>query len=95
MVATYAGQTMQAGTVSFPASDINSNIIITITLAAGWSLTSDNESVKIQGYNTTPPASNPAPGQFKTYKGNSLTVTVPSFAFYGIHLDVRRIVPCP
>lgn len=93
-VTLYAGQTMPAGTVMFSAPDLDGNITITITLASGWSLTSDNESVKIQGYNAVPPASNPAPGLFTTYKGNALTTTVPKFAYYGIHLDVRRVVPC-
>ncbi|MGJ7030222.1 hypothetical protein [Niabella hirudinis] len=94
-VTIYAGQTMAAGTASFSAPDIDGNVTITIKLAAGWSLTSDNESVKIQGYIGVPPAKNPAPGQFTTYKGNALTITVPKFEYYGIHLDVRRVVPCP
>lgn len=95
----YAGQTYEAGSVTF-SDVVNGNITITITLGSDWSLQVDEygnilpEAVKIQGYETTPPASNPSPGQF-AYKGNSLTVTVPAFNFYGIHLDVRKQVVCP
>ncbi len=57
----------------------------------------NTDAVKIQGYNTAPSGKNPAPGQFTTYKGSSLTPSVAQFANYGIHLDVRKafVVDCP
>ena len=91
-VTLFAGQTMNAGSVNFAMSGMD--VQITITLNEGWSLVPGNESVKIQGFTSTPPASNPAPGQFTTYKGNELTVTVPYFNFYGVHVDVQKVVPC-
>jgi hypothetical protein len=80
----WAGQSKNAGTVE----KIGGNLVI--TLANGFELNPEvSESVKIQGY-TTLPADRPAAGQFKTYKGTSLTVPVGSFPFYVIHLDVRK-----
>lgn len=90
-----AGQTLSAGTVEFSAP-VSGEVTITITLASGWSLQNGNESVKIQGY-TSAPTESPSPGQFDTYKGTSLVIQVPQYAFYGVHVDVRkqREVPCP
>lgn len=87
----YAGQSMLAGTATFSAV-VDGKVTITINLD-GWALQDVSESVKIQGYDAAP-SGNPAPGQFTTYKGTALTVTVPAYAFYGIHLDVREIVEC-
>jgi hypothetical protein len=89
-VTIYAGKTIDIGTAKLTSG------VLTITLKNGWELMSNSSSVKIQGYNTAP-SGNPAPGQFTTYKGNSLTPTLSSFSFYGIHLDVRKSfeVPCP
>lgn len=89
----YAGQTNYAGTATLsPHAD---GVEIAIELEDGWELQPmTSEGVKIQGYESTPPAKNPAPGKFTTYKGNSLTVVVDEFAFYGIHLDVRKEVDC-
>jgi hypothetical protein len=92
-VTLWAGQHNNAGTVKFE-NDMG-DVKITITLAEGWSLQDVAEAVKIQGYATTPPASNPAPGQFTTYKGNDLIITIGEFAFYGIHVDVQKLVECP
>ncbi|MDL2208108.1 hypothetical protein LJB97_00630 [Parabacteroides sp. OttesenSCG-928-O15] len=87
-VPVFAGQTIEAGSVTF-SEVVNGNITITITLTGGWELNVDKkETVKIQGYDVAP-SGNPAPGQFATYKGESLVVEVPASAFYGIHLDVR------
>jgi hypothetical protein len=84
----YAGQTMEAGTVTFSA-ETNGEIDITIVLNSGWRLAEGVfESVKIQGYENAP-SGNPSPGLFTTYKGESLTVTVPLYNFYGVHLDVE------
>lgn len=93
IVTLFAGQTYNAGTVNLSDPN-NGNVTITITLGTGWSLQNVEEAVKIQGYDVKPPAMNPAPGLFTTYKGNELTVTVPKAKYYGIHLDVRLAVPC-
>jgi len=80
--------------IFFPAV-AEGQVTITISLEDGWELDpSETESVKIQGYSNAP-SGNPAPGRFTTYNGNNLTVTVPEFNFYGIHLDVLKAIPCP
>lgn len=87
-----AGQHHEAGEIVFsPITD--GKVTITITLKDGWELQDVEESVKIQGYDKTPPSKNPAPGQFEN-KGEELTVTLDFYNYYGIHLDVRREVPC-
>ena len=90
-VTLYAGQTTAVGTATLSGG------VLTISLTNGWELVPNTDAVKIQGYSNTPPASNPAPGQFTTYKGSSLTPSVGSSTFYGIHLDVRKSfeVECP
>ncbi len=101
-VTLWAGQTFNAGTVSFSAVS-GGMVTITISFASGWGLNPTDEQgdpilegVKIQGYTATPPANNPAPGLFTTYKGNNLTVSVPQYAFYGVHVDVAySSVDCP
>ena len=94
-VVLYAGKNMEAGSVSMSEVS-NGEVTITITLGAGWSFQDVGEPVKIQGYNSRPPASNPSPGRFAN-KGSSLVVTVPAANYYGIHLDVRKQieVECP
>jgi hypothetical protein len=86
----YAGQSQLAGYVTFVSN--GNKVTINIDLQ-GWALQDVNEPVKIQGYNKAPNG-NPAPGQFSTYKGTSLNIEVGKQSFYGIHLDVRQIVPC-
>jgi hypothetical protein len=93
-VTLFAGQTMEAGTVTFSAPDGDGNVTITIELNDGWRLEDVEEAVKIQGYDSPPPPQNPAPGLFTTYKGNDLEVTVPAYAFYGVHVNVEFEV-CP
>lgn len=92
-VTLYAGKTIPVGTVSFSAV-ADGQVTITIALSGGWSLDDVDEPVKIQGYDVAP-SGNPSPGLFTTYKGSDLTITVPAYAFYGIHLDVRIPVECP
>ncbi|MCK4679071.1 MAG: hypothetical protein KAT48_13130 [Bacteroidales bacterium] len=93
-VILYAGQTIAAGTVTFSSVDGNGDVTITIMLNSNVRLKPDDqpgepyEPVKIQGY-TSPPSGNPAPGQFTTYKGDQLIITVPYYMYYGIHLDVE------
>lgn len=85
----YAGQTMLVGTAHFSAI-VNGEVTITINLINGSHFQNVEESLKIQGYNS-PPAGNPAPGQF-TYKddatGTSHQIVVAAYPYYGIHLDV-------
>lgn len=83
----YAGQKMDAGTVYFtPAGD---KVQIVIEFNEGWGLQEVKEAVKIQGYNQAPVNINPSPGLFTTYKGGELTVTVPRYNFYGVHVDAK------
>ena len=91
-----AGQHHVAGTIEF-SEVVDGEVTITIILNDGFRLKEVEgavvgEAVKIQGYENTPASRNPAPGQFKTYKGIELEITVPAYAFYGIHLDVEREV---
>lgn len=89
----FAGQTLNAGTASFSSPDSNGDITISISLNSGWSLQNVNNPVKIQGYDNAP-SGNPAPGTFTTYAGSDITVTVPAYNFYGVHLDVQQEVEC-
>lgn len=88
----YAGQHNLAGTAHFSAV-VNGEVTITFSLVDGWIFNEVEESLKIMPYWDTPPAKNPAPGQF-TYKydatGNTYTVTVPEAMYYGIHLDLMH-----
>ncbi|MDH6342033.1 hypothetical protein M2480_000413 [Parabacteroides sp. PFB2-12] len=87
-VPVIAGKSIEVGTVTF-SEVVDGNITITIALTGGWELNAKKtETVKIQGYDVAP-SGNPAPGQFATYKGESLVVDVPASEYYGIHLDVR------
>jgi hypothetical protein len=85
-----AGQHEIAGSVTIkPSSSGRVTIIIDLNEAANWSLQDVSSAVKIQGYSSAPTVE-PIPGRFNTYKGNLLEVTVPYFAYYGIHLDVQQ-----
>jgi hypothetical protein len=89
-VTLFAGQTMDAGTVSFSAPS-GGMVTITITLNTGWRFYDDGENVKIQDY-ATAPSGNPAPGLFdhKGYAtGSSFSIDVPENNFYGVHVDVE------
>ena len=99
MTATlYAGQHNEAGTVTLePDGD---KVKITFNIATEspenegeWVLNKDNgnELIKIQGYNDAP-SGNPAPGQFETYKGTETTIVVDKYNYYGIHLDMAKLV---
>lgn len=92
-VTIYAGQKIDAGTVTFSAPDEEKNVTITINLKNGAVFSDAQENLKIQGYAGKPLSNNPAPGKFTTYKGtlsgSSATITVSQYAYYGIHLDVK------
>lgn len=95
-VTLYAGQTMNAGTVSFSAP-VEGQVTITITLNSGWRFKAVSENVKIQDY-ATAPSGNPEPGQFDHKyhaTGSSVSVDVPVNNFYGVHVDVEHSVPTP
>lgn len=104
----FAGQTMDAGDVYFsaPAAGV---VMITIELNPGWRFAlnpvgEDNgipvfdNNIKVQGYDSVPAASNPAPGpfQWKTFaEGQYGQIQMPVGAYYGVHVDVEREVDCP
>ena len=88
-----AGQNYLVGTATF-SEVVNGKVTITLAALNGAKLQDVAESVKVQGYET-PPSGNPAPGQFTTYKGNQTTVVVDAYAYYGIHIDAKRVVDCP
>jgi hypothetical protein len=92
----YAGQTYEAGWVTFTDNG-DDTVTISIELNPGWSFNPVEESLKIQGYDEAP-SGNPSPGGF-AYKyditGSSASVTVPAANFYGVHGDVRVEVACP
>ncbi len=95
-VTLYAGQTLEAGTVSFSGLDVDGTITITITLANGWSFQPVSENLKIQDY-AFAPSGNPGIGNFD-YKFTANTAVyeavVPANNFYGVHLDVQALVDC-
>lgn len=92
-IKAYAGQTHYAADITF-SEVVAGKVTITITFKEGFKLADRPETVKIERYLSTPPATNPNPGTF-TYKGNQTTVTVDEGTFYGIHMDVLMEVPCP
>jgi hypothetical protein len=95
-VTLYAGQTMNAGSVHFSAPN-NGKVTITVTLNNGWRFDPDtDESLKVQGYSTAP-SGNPAPGLFadkKDCETSPCSIEVDQAAYYGVHVDVERQVPC-
>jgi hypothetical protein len=106
-VALFAGQTMDAGVVSFSAP-LGDTVTITIELNEGWRFAmypvddDDGEpvwdnNVKVQNY-ASAPSGNPAPGLFMWKKiavGDYTTIEVPADNFYGVHVDVEHLVECP
>ena len=84
----WAGQHYNAGTVTVSECDAD-EVTITIELAEGWYLQDDDESVKIQGYESVPSKRQPA-GRFETYKGDETIITVDCFDNYVIQLDVQH-----
>ena len=91
-VTFFAGQTIEAGIVSF-SEVVDGKITITVDLNEGWSFayideegTKFTESLHIEGYTSVPGAKNPAPGKF-VYKfkemGNLAVVEVPAGVYVG------------
>jgi hypothetical protein len=99
-VTVFAGQTLNAGTITLNES--NGNVEVKIQLNNGfvfyYPASNIDDNVKIQGYNIAP-VGNPAPGLFANKSSvelgqTSYTVTVPKASFYGIHLDVAQETAC-
>jgi len=87
----YAGQTMEAGMISFSS---NGSVSIMITLNEGWRFADVEENVKIQNYDSEP-SGKPRPGKFE-HKFNAdadvnsyMATGLPLANFYGIQVDVE------
>lgn len=98
-VDVFAGKTMLAGSATFSAP-VGGYVDITIDLANGFVFYGDpdDDNVKVQDY-ANAPSGNPAPGEFDhkamaAIGSTSYTITVPENNFYGVHLDVAKLVPC-
>jgi hypothetical protein len=107
-VILYAGQTMNAGSVSF-STPVDNVVTIEVTLNAGWRFALQpvgenpdmspiyDNNLKVQDYSVKP-SGNPAPGLFlwkKVCNGSVCTIDVPKNNYYGVHVDVERKVDCP
>lgn len=92
----FAGQTMNAGSVTFSAP-VDGFVTISVQLSGDWVFAPVMSALKVQDY-ATAPSGNPAPGLFAwkvDAMGNSATITVPVNNFYGVHADVGRWIPDP
>jgi hypothetical protein len=98
VVNLWAGQVFLAGSVIFSDVDlITGNVLICVSLNPGFRFKAVSDNLKIQGY-AIAPSGNPAPGQFPNkYDANTnpYCVLLPAANFFGIHIDVERVVPCP
>lgn len=91
----YAGQNIEAGTVTFSDSYYNPNtsvgeVTISISLNDCWEFRGVAENVKVQGYDNAP-SGNPSPGNFQyKYDAESgyIDFTIRERAYYGIHVDL-------
>jgi len=86
----YAGQELVEGAYIEinPISGTN-NVEMIIELGNNMILQNVSEPVKIQGYcEGHLPSFRPPAGLFTTYKGEQLTVQIPHYAYYVVHLDV-------
>ena len=107
-VSLLAGQFYHAGDVTLAPE--GSLVKITVALKPGFrfalnpnGVNEDGETIfknnlKIQPYDSTPAASNPAPGLFSQQSlqtTSTAVVLVPVANFYGIHVDIEREIPCP
>jgi hypothetical protein len=88
-VKLFAGQTMEAGEVSF-SSVVDGKVTITITLNCGWHFDDVSDNVKIQDYKSAP-SGNPSPGKFawkRCATKSGFSIKVPANNFYGVHVDL-------
>jgi hypothetical protein len=85
------------GTASFSDEYANGNVTITFEFVQGWGFATVDtngdavtEALKLQGYNVAP-TSRQAAGGFTTHKSDgAVSVTVPSYPFYQIHIDAGK-----
>ncbi len=100
----YAGQSALAGSATLEPD--GASVKIVIQLNADWVFYYDgidplhDNNIKIQDYAATPPAKNPAPGKFSWKSlapvgSHDWEGTLPNNKFYGIHLDVAKLIDCP
>ena len=97
----YAGQTMLAGTVTIAPAGAGF-VTVKVDLAGAWDYAENGANLKVQGYTSKPPASNPEPGLFASHTvctGDPCTTQPIAYnggtMYYGIHVDVGRWVPDP
>ena len=98
-VILYAGQTMEAGRIFF-SRPVDGMVTIRIGLLPGWFFDTDtlDNNLHIQDYMETPPAENPAPGQFDYayyVTARSIVIQLPVANYYGIHAALTHVIPCP
>lgn len=89
-----AGQRFDAGDITFAA--VPGGTAITITLNDGFRFAAVGSNVKVNGFGSFPTAYG-SPGKFPHKQtvpqtSSSTTITVPTSAFYAIHVDVERLV---
>jgi hypothetical protein len=85
-----AGQTMNAGTVSF-SPIVAGKVTVIVALNAGWRFADVKDNVKIQGYGAAP-TTKPVPGKFASKSkatGSTWSVQVPANNYFGVHVDVE------
>jgi len=95
-VTLFAGQHHLAGAVRF--SEPSMGIVeICVELAEGFRFDPEtDQALKIQDY-AMRPSGNPSPGLFRwkvAASGRVACLEVPFAAFYGVHVDVEREIPC-
>jgi hypothetical protein len=90
----YGRQLQKAGSITMGAAPQAGWTRITFTFDSGFRIAPVGGNVKVHPM-SGPPSKNVAPGQYK-YKfnmsGNSFHVDVPNANYYGIHLDIQRLV---
>ncbi|MBF8437877.1 carboxypeptidase regulatory-like domain-containing protein [Halanaerobiaceae bacterium Z-7014] len=92
----YAGRNINIGTVEI-SEPVDGEVTITLNLKDNWDLQQDEEeAVKIKGYATADlPEKLTGVGignVFDTYQGTDLTITVPAYDIFIIHLDVEGTI---
>ena len=92
----YAGRNINIGTVEI-SEPVDGEVTITLNLKDNWDLQQgEEEVVKIKGYATADlPEKLTGVGigdVFDTYQGTDLTITVPAYDIFIIHLDVEGTI---
>ncbi len=93
----FAGQTKNAGSVTFSAVS-GGQVTITLALTGAWEFNlNTGDNLMVQGYSAAP-SGNPSPGLFANKKQctvSSCSMTVPAANFYGVHASVGQWLPDP